>query len=179
MSRRGGWGGFTVLDGVALVIGAAIASVHLRDLVVQQEQPSGLGWVLVWLTFTGVALSTAGPFLFLERRFLRRPAGYPRTGDWLWALLGIPWLVAAPLRPRVAKATGLSPEFTLYQGALWTGLLAASLIALGAVWRTWVIPPPPLPRPKGGDPAPWTDRIGLILAIAWPLQCGFGLVVVG
>ena len=25
--------------------------------------------------------------------------------------------------------------------------------------------------------APWTNRVGLILAIAWPIQCGLGMVV--
>ena len=26
---------------------------------------------------------------------------------------------------------------------------------------------------------PWTNRLGLILSIAWPIQCGVGLLVLG
>ena len=29
------------------------------------------------------------------------------------------------------------------------------------------------------EPAPWTDRLGLMLTVAWPIQCGVGLVVMG
>jgi len=25
--------------------------------------------------------------------------------------------------------------------------------------------------------APWTNRVGLVLAVGWPIQCGVGLVV--
>ena len=45
--------GFTVPDGVALVCGAAVAAVHLRDLVAEQAL-SAFGWGLVWVTFTGI-----------------------------------------------------------------------------------------------------------------------------
>lgn len=176
MRERSDGGGFTVLDGVALVMGAAVASIHLRELVSQRRDLTALGWGLVWLTFTGVALSATGPFLFLERRYGRRPAGYPRRGDWLWAVLGLPWSVTAALRPAPGPP-GRASEATLY--ALLLGLLlgAASLIALGVVWNTWVIRPPV--ASQGSPPAPWTDRVGLALAVAWPLQCGFGLVVLG
>ena len=27
------------------------------------------------------------------------------------------------------------------------------------------------------ESAPWTNRVGLILSIAWPIQCGLGMVV--
>ena len=46
-------GGFRVVDGAALVVGAAVASVHLRSPV---SLAVGLGWGLVWLTFAGVAM---------------------------------------------------------------------------------------------------------------------------
>ena len=71
MSDRSETGyGFTLLDGIALVIGAAIASVHLRDIIPRGLTP--LGWGLVWPTFAGIGLSAAGPFILLERRYGRR-----------------------------------------------------------------------------------------------------------
>ncbi len=168
-------GGFTLLDGAALVIGAALASIHTRGLI---SQPlSVIGWGLTWITFTGIALSAAGPFVFLVRRYGRRPPGYPRLGDWLWLILGVPWIVTAMLRPSGSKdgAAGSHAVSELYVMALWIGLAVASMIALGAVWTRWVLPPPD--SRNRWEPTPWTDRLGLILAICWPLQCGFGLVV--
>jgi hypothetical protein len=170
--------GFTVLDGVALVLGAAVASVHLRELVGQSRPLTELGWALLWITFTGIALSAAGPFLFVERRYVRRPVGYPRAGDWLWLALGLPWTIAAALRlaPSTALA-GTPPSARLDGIVLGLSLAVASLLAMGMVWKTWVLAPPTPPGSR--EPAPWTDRVGLVLAVAWPLQCGFGLVVLG
>jgi hypothetical protein len=37
-----------------------------------------------------------------------------------------------------------------------------------------MVPPKQAARVEG---SPWTNRVGLILAIAWPIQCGLGLVV--
>src|SRR5207249_1319831 len=82
--------GFTLLDGAALVTGAAVASVHIREAIADGHL-LGPGWALAWLSFAGIALTAAGPFVFLLRRLGRRPPGYPRIGDRLWALLGGPW----------------------------------------------------------------------------------------
>jgi hypothetical protein len=167
-----GSGGFTLLDGGALVIGAAVASVHMREAVSRVQ--NALGWGLVWLTFAGVAISAAGPFEYLARRYIRRPAGYPRCGDWLWAGLGLPWFASALLRPG-----GLSPsgrgDLDLYRISLWVGVAAACVGALVVVWKNWVVAPPG--RGLRDGPSPWTERVGLALAIGWPLQCGFALVV--
>jgi hypothetical protein len=165
-------GGFTLIDGAALVMGAAVASVHIRGAV-----PLGLpgaGWVLVWLTFAGVAVTAAGPFVFLGRRFGRRTPGYPRVGDLLWALLGLPWLVTSILR---TASPGAPRRDDLVATGLGFGLAIASLISLAVVWSTWVLVPPE--QLKRAAPTPWTNRLGLVLAVAWPLQCGYGLVVVG
>jgi len=43
------------------------------------------------------------------------------------------------------------------------------------VWNTWVIVPPE--QAARVEASPWTNRVGLILAIAWPIQCGLGMVV--
>jgi hypothetical protein len=165
--------GFTLLDGAALVGGAAVASVHIRGAV-PDELPGG-GWVLVWITFAGVALTAGGPFVFLERRFWRRTRGYPRVGDVLWAILGLPWLLTALLR--TASPGGGPRRNELVSAGLSFGLGIASMIALAVVWGTWVLVPPE--QVSKGSPTPWTNRMGLILAVAWPLQCGFGLVFVG
>lgn len=172
MEREGEVTGFRVLDGVALVMGAAVGSVHIRSVI--RDNLNGFGWVLVWLTFSWVALTATGPFLFLARRFGQQVAGYPRVGDGLWALLGFPWLVTAILR---STAYGRGPEHhDFFAAGLSVGLAMASLIALGVVWATWVIVPPEQAAQTAS--APWTNRIGLALAIAWPVQCGIGLIVI-
>jgi hypothetical protein len=154
------------------VTGAAVASVHIRSVI--RDNLNGFGWVLVWCTFTWVALTATGPFLFLVRRFALRLPGYPKVGDALWALLGFPWLMTAVLR---STGPGGAPENEdFYAAGLGVGLAIASVVALGVVWTTWVlVPPEQAARTASG---PWTNRVGLLLSVAWPIQCGIGLVVI-
>jgi hypothetical protein len=162
--------GFSVLDGVALVTGAAVAAVHIRDVIRAGLNP--LGWALIWGTFAWVALTAAGPFVYLFRRFARRLPDYPRVGDALWAILGLPWLATA-----VLKSADLGGEPPRIEWSLAVGLAIASMIALAVVWRKWVMVPPEQARRAAAPP--WTNRLGLILSIAWPIQCGAGFLVLG
>lgn len=164
-------GGFSVLDGGALVVGAAIASIHVLRIL--RGDLSAAGWALVWLAFAWVAVTAAGPFVFLARRFARRLPNYPGIGDRLWALLGIPWLATALLK---SAASGSEPrQNALLAATLSVGLAIACMVALSVVWGMWVIAPPEqAARVEAGD---WTNRVGLILSIAWPIQCGLGMVV--
>lgn len=164
--------GFSVLDGVALVAGAAVASVHLRG--VMWHGPAGVGWVFVAGTFALVALTAAGPFVYVVRGRLRRWPGYPQVGDGLWALLGLPWLLTALVQ---STPGGDAAQQAVVSTGLGLGLAAASAVALAVVWVTWVHV---TPRQASGTFAPpWTNRMGLFLAVAWPLQCGAGMVVIG
>ena len=64
------------------------------------------------------------------------------------------------------------PVLALY---VWLGLAIVCMTALAVVWSTWVmVPPAQAARLEIG---PWTNRVGLIVAIAWPLQCGLGMIV--
>jgi hypothetical protein len=166
-------GGFSVLDGAAIVAGAAVGSIHIRGVI--RDDLAAPGWVLIWGTFAWVALTAAGPFLFLVRRFLRRLPDYPGVGDALWAVLGLPWLLAAGFRPAAPAA---SPQSALpFTTGLGAGLAVASMIALTVVWSRWVMVSPEEAARTAS--APWTNRVGLILSVAWPIQCGLGLVVIG
>ena len=71
--------GFTLLDGAAMIIGAAVASLHFSGAT--PARLTGLGWGLVWGAFAGIAITAAGSALFLARRFIRRLEGYPRRGS--------------------------------------------------------------------------------------------------
>ena len=172
MDRIDTGSGFSVLDGVALVMGSAIASIH--TLRVMRSDLTGAGWVMLWLTFAWVAVTATGPFLYLGRRFARRLADYPKIGDRLWAMLGVPWLADGrdPVGGGRDRSRGRTPCSRL---TLSVGLGIVCLIALGVVWTTWVMVPPE--QAARVEAAPWTNRVGLILAIAWPIQCGLGLVV--
>jgi len=163
--------GLSVLDGGALVMGSAIASVHI--LRAMRNDLSGAGWLMMGITFTWVAITAAGPFIYLGRRFVRRLSNYPKIGDRLWALLGIPWLASAVLQSAApASESQPNPLFTL---TLSIGLAIACMIALGVVWSTWVMVSPA--QAARIEAAPWTNRVGLILAIAWQIQCGMAMVV--
>jgi len=163
--------GFSVLDGAALVVGAAIASIHL--LGARREALSGAGWIMIVITFSLVAVTAAGPFIFLARRFARQLPNYPKIGDRLWALLGTPWLATALIQ---SAAPGNTQRHNpLFINTLSVGVAIVCLIALFVVWGTWVMVPPE--QAERIEAAPWTNRVGLILSIAWPIQCGLGLVV--
>jgi hypothetical protein len=163
--------GFSVLDGAALVMGSAIASIH--TLRVMRSDLSGAGWVMLWLTFAWVATTSTGPFLYLARRFARRLTDYPKIGDRLWAMLGLPWLLTAVIQSATA---GSEPRpNSLFTTTLGVGLGLVCLVTLAVVWSTWVMVPPE--QAARVEASPWTNRVGLILAITWPIQCGLGLVV--
>ena len=164
--------GPTMLDAAALVIGAAVASIHIRSSI-PRGLPDG-AWLLIWATFAGIATTAAGPFLMLGRRFGRPTPGYPRTGDLLWTLLGSPWVVAALIRAASIPGRDRSDDPTAM--ALTIGIGLASLIALAVVWKTWVMVPPG--KSAAASPSSWTERVGLTLAVAWPVQCGLGLIVI-
>jgi hypothetical protein len=171
MERFDTGGGFSVLDGVALVTGSAIASSLI--LGVRREDVSGPGWIMIVVTFTLVALTAAGPFVFLARRFVRRLPNYPKIGDRLWALLGLPWLATALIQ---SVNPGSEPrQNPLFSTTLSVGLAIVCLIALCVVWGTWVVVSPE--QAARIEVAPWTNRVGLILSIAWPVQCGLGMIV--
>jgi hypothetical protein len=168
---------FTLLDGIALVAGAAISSVHLR-----QATPAGTlggaGWVLIWLTFSGVALTATGPFLVLIRHVSARPGTPARLGDLLWALLGAPWVLSAVSRiVGESGRRGGEPSDQFYGFVLIAGLGLASLTTLAIVWSRWVMVPPGATDEE--EPGGWTHRIGLAVAVAWPIQCGLAMIVMG
>ena len=180
--KDGGPGGPSLLDGIALVAGAAIAGVHLKRAAASGLD--GAGWVLLWITFAGVALTASGPFLAAIRRLSGRPGTPPRLGDRLWTLLGTPWVLAA--LPRIADAGGRrapvvgsgSLPSDLYGFALTSGLGVAMIVAMAVVWSRWVMVAPGRVdvEEEGGG---WSHRVGLVLGVAWPLQCGLGMIVLG
>lgn len=176
--RDPGSGGFNLLDASAFVAGAATAAIHFRG-VAEQVGPRE-GWVLLGLTYTWASVTTSGPFIMLARRYGRRVAGYPRAGDWCRTLLGLPWVVAVLMLPD--PSLGLiplkplfSPRNPLDLGVIAVGVAFASIGAMALTWTTWAKAPP---RPQG-EAMTWTERVGLILAVAWPIQCGLGLEVIG
>jgi len=171
IKRSEGAGGFSVLDGAAIVTGAAVASIHIRGLI--RDDLAAPYAVLVWGTFAWVALTASGPFVFLIRRFVRRLPGYPKVGDVLWTVLGIPWLLSAVLRSANPAAAPRSDPLFIF--VLAVGLTIAGLIALVVVWKRWVMVPPE--EASRTASAPWTNRVGLILSVAWPIQFGVGLVI--
>jgi hypothetical protein len=171
MERLDRGDGISVLDGAALVVGGAIASVHV--LGIRRVDLSGPGWIMILIAFCWIAITAAGPFLYLGRSFIRRLPQYPKIGDRLWALLGLPWLASAILQ---SATPGTEPRHNpLFAATLILGLGIVCLIALIVVWGTWVMVPPE--EVAQVEAAPWTNRLGLILSIAWPIQCGVGMIV--
>jgi hypothetical protein len=171
LEPTGSGGGFSVLDGGAIVMGSAIASVHLTR--VTRADPTGPSWLLAAFVFAWISVTAAGPFFFLVRKFRRSSAFYPKIGDRLWALLGLPWISTAVLQS--ASGSGKAGDSPLFVTVLGVGLAIACMIAMSVLWTSWVVVSPD--QAARVDAGPWTNRIGLILAISWPVQCGLGMVV--
>lgn len=169
---------FTLLDGGAMLPGAALAAVHLRQAF---PDPQGrAGWCIAGALFAWLAVTAAGPFVYLVRRCgPRRAGGRPWLGDRLWALWGLPWVVAgliAAAVPRRALAEPVRLD-AAYVGSLGLGLFLATTIAvpLIAARILWGEPG------RAGDAgrSPWSQWVGLALSATWPIQVGVGLLVMG
>ena len=174
--RADAGGGFTVLDGVALVTGAAVASVHIRSAVPEFDGP--VDWAWAWCLFSWLSLTSAGPFVYVVRRFFTRPSGYPRLGDRLWLMSGLPWVIAAMVRTGEAPAEVVSGRLDpAYIGCLSIGLSLVAMVAVPVLAAKFLLVDPS--KPKVPEPSPWTHRLGMMLTVAWPIQCGVGLVVMG
>ena len=168
---------FTMLDGCSMVLGAAIAAVHVR--LSRAEPHSVAGWVLVLGLLALISLTASGPFLYLSRRFLtRRISGYPQVGDRLWVLWGAPW-VASALVEAVLPSKGINPgrPDPVYVGSLGLGLFLATMIAVPIFGSLYLWGDPGATRRAAG--IAWSQTIGLALTATWPIQCGVGLVLMG
>jgi hypothetical protein len=171
-------GGITMLDGAALVTGAAVASVHFREFTDEMSGLTILGWTMLLAAFAWLAVTAAGPFVFLVRRFSRRPEGYPKAGDLLWLAFGLPWAIAALFRSGAGNLVDSGNAY--YVKGLFAGLFAASGLSLWQIVRTWKSIGPGAPAsPVSPEPtaSTWTELIGRTVAIAWPIQLGLGFVV--
>lgn len=103
-----------------------------------------------------------------------RPHPKKRLGDYLWALLGLPWwLSGLPLAflgdVRIAPAAE-----ELYALGLLVSLGLANVLVAGLVWSCWIARPE-VPEDEERV-APLSHRLGLLLAVCWPIQLGFGLL---
>lgn len=164
--------GFTMLDGASLVLGAAVGAVHLRPVASGGLSSGDSG--LFWATFLGVALTASGPFLFLEREFWRHLASGPHLAEVLWAVLGLPWVLSAVLR---ASAGLFGPRvLRLYEPSLTVLIGLGCLVSLLVIVNRWILQNPGHVL-GGGLPESWTARVGLAVAVTWPLQYGLALVV--
>ena len=151
-------------------MGSAIASIHI--LGVRRWGVSGANWFIVALTFTWVALTAAGPFIFLERRYARRIPNYPQIGDRLWALLGIPWLVTALVQSAAPTSEpGHNPWFTM---TLSTGLAIVCLIARGRRLEHVGHGSSPAGRADRGGTVDQPRRTDSIDRLAHPMRIGHG-----
>jgi hypothetical protein len=164
--------GFRLLDGLGLVLGAAVASAHLR---IMMREAQGIGWIIAWIVFTGVALTAAGPFQVALCWLLGDFRSNPRLGLLLWGLLGTPWLLTAPLSPMAPETRHGAEAQSLYHQSLVGGVALASIIVLCVMWVRWVR------RSSRIEPDTdhwiWQERLAWLLCICWPLQSGFVLLI--
>ena len=90
-------------------------------------------------------------------------------------VIGLALVVAIPLTVAAVRGAS-SAEFSATVEPSVVATTSIVLIVLGVLWKTWVLTPPQA-RARKPARSTWTDRVGLALAVSWPLQCGFLLVV--
>jgi hypothetical protein len=166
-------GGLTMLDAAALVTGGAVASVHFRPFEEEIGGLTPLGFSFLVLAFAWLAVTAAGPFVYLVRRYGRRRPGYPSPPDLLWLAFGLPWAIAALYRS-IAESMSTAANI-LYGNALFIGLALASGLAVFRLKRAWSALD--AARTSKAPRRTWTEWIGTAIAVAWPLQLGLGFVV--
>lgn len=165
-----------MLDIAALVTGAAVASVHSRELTEQLPGMTILGWVFLGLAFLWLGLTSAGPFVYVVRRFVSRTDGYPGAADRLWVALGLPWFFAAIYRSGVGDWVQQGSRG--YELCLYTGLAINAVLALGWVVCRWIaMNRDGAANLRGSYARSWTELVGSAVAIMWPLQLGLVMVV--
>ena len=173
--------GWSLLDGVTFVTGAAVASVHIRDRVDLLDEPTFFAWIVLGIAFLYVSITAAGPFVFLVRRFGREASGYPAQGDLAWLMLGLPWLCVALARSALGT-TGPAEALHRLSPYLFVGIGLSSVFAVVTVARRWLEIRPETeagPSSKAQRRLATTEAVGLTLAATWPLQIALGLLIVG
>lgn len=165
--------GVRVVDLLALVIACAVGAMHTRTVI--PENQVGDYWIMSSIMILGISLTACGPLLCLCDRLLGqtpRPDGRgSRIGEWIWIVLGLPWLISAAVRVAVPSTTSELSEFASM--ALFVGLGIACLTTQILIWVAWEN----RYSEKPWEETWWRGRFGLVLAVAWPVQWALGLMV--
>lgn len=166
---------FHLLDGAALVVGYAVASMLIRAYWPDGEPPSvvetsAIGLVYLWLGF-----AMSGPVVLLIRRPLAVEPGQddrpePRTwAELAWLIIGFYWialtLIVVPARMQGARlldtaALGVFP------------VIASLVLRVVGPRQSWA-----RSRPRADRPS-WTHRAGVVLLLTWPFAW-VGLILLG
>lgn len=154
----------TTADIMAFTIGAAFALLHLKRALGPDVSTPGL--VVGTLAFLWLTATTAGPFVVLFRRMARVEFEGESVGERLWMVLGAPWILSSLF----AWLESGFPTLVLA-----VGIAQACLLALIEVWRRWIAVS--TEEAEAVFIGAWTNRFGMILAIAWPVQIALLLVV--
>ncbi len=159
--------GLSTLDGVALVTGAAMASIHVRALFTDLPGPFTIALIVV--LFCWMSLASAGPFVFAVRRFVRHLGNYPGLGDRLWLLAGVPWILAGVVRTG-STSSNLDPGSDRPYAA---ALIGSVSVAIG--WGLLIV----LRHGAAACVAnrSWTEWAGLLCTGLWPLQALTAFVI--
>jgi hypothetical protein len=166
--------GLTILDALALTAGAAVGSIHVRPFLFPASAAGA--WLMLSLVLFWIAITAAGPFIYVVHKYSRPVPGFPRTGDRLWTILGLPWVATAVVRT-IYPATQEAHMDDWFTPILWACVGLACCVAGSIVWTTWIAVPSGTATQTAGPP--WTNRLGLVLGVTWPLQCAASMVVAG
>lgn len=163
---------WSLLHIVAIVTGAAVASMHLKDRAVFGDELNEFGVALLIVVFLFLAVAATGPFLYGIHRLVYRKPDALFSGESAWLVLGLPWLITALWRSVFDSgiSTTAGQRWLLF---LWVMLgascLYAAVVAVIRFRRT-----APGTEGQKGKMAPGLlsliDTIGGTLALLWPFQ---------
>ncbi|ADV60811.1 hypothetical protein Isop_0214 [Isosphaera pallida ATCC 43644] len=205
VATRNDAGAFGVLDGVSLVAGGAIASLHLRDVV--PSDPSSASALMALAMIVGIGVTASGPLIVGLHAWSAQGWVRPSRGEWVWALAGLPWIGAALARivfgvPPQGATTMLAGTLVVWASALGFGLWiaageddweertdvelrsASSIPSTAATIRSLDLRPTGSTAQRGevtttgsGHSVTWRHWIGLSVLFTAPLQFVFAFLI--
>lgn len=162
---------FGLIDLIAFVVAQAVGYSYLQVAYTDLNQiPSTVGAFAILIAIAGgIGLTSAGPILLMSHRLRRGRWSAICLGEWFWAWLGLPWWVG--MLERWVTGNGRQND----NGLPLLGAVLSLVLVLHVGFAFWMLVANTRDRDSIGPP--WSHRLGCWLALAWPMQCGFGLFV--
>jgi hypothetical protein len=143
-----------------LVVGFAVAATTYRGTILAVFDAGAVGLTVVAaIVFAWLGVSISGPIVLAIRRFQHGRRTKLSTGESMWGVLGMMWLVVG-----LSRSLRHLDRALLADVASFAATAAASLAPLLLILAWWL----QRNRAQAGGPQSWCHHVGIFCAAAWP-----------